>query len=119
MPYGSEGQLARQPSQATFISALAEVWRTVASRCTPEGRLVVRFGALPSAKASPEKLVVASLREAGAGWLVRDVRPVGVPSPHRRQAEQFNGTSRVVGRAVDEIDVMAELVPTRGRRRPQ
>lgn len=116
VPYGSEGQLAHQPSKAAFVSALAEVWRAVADRCTPEGRLVIRFGALPSAKTSPEKLVVASLREAGAGWLVRDVRPVGIPSPHRRQAEQFNGSDRVVGHAVDEIDVMAELVPTRGRR---
>ncbi len=116
VPYGSGGQLAHQPSQAAFVSALAEVWRTVAYRCTREGRLVIRFGALPSAQASPEGLIVASLREAGVGWLVRDVRPVGIPSPHRRQAEQFNGSHRVVGRAVHEIDVMADLVPTRGRR---
>jgi SAM-dependent methyltransferase len=116
VPYGSEGQVSRQPSQAAFVSALAEVWRAAASRCTPEGRLVIRFGALPSAKVSPEKLMVASLREAGAGWLVRDVRPVGIPSPHRRQAEQFNGGERVVGHAVDEVDVMAELVSTRGCR---
>ena len=119
VPYGSEGQLARQPSQAAFVSALAAVWRAVANRCTPEGHLVIRFGALPSAKVSPEKLIVASLREAGVGWLVRDVRPVGVPSRHRRQAEQFNSTGRVVGRAVDEIDVMAELVPTRVRQQPR
>lgn len=119
VPYGSEGQLAHQPSQTAFVSALAEVWRTAASRCTAKGRLVIRFGALPSAKASPEKLIVSSLREAGAGWLVRDVRPVGIPSPHRRQAEQFNGSNRVVGRAIDEIDVTAELVPTYGRRQPR
>jgi SAM-dependent methyltransferase len=119
VPYGSGGQITHQPSQTAFVSALAQVWRTVANRCTPEGRLVIRFGALPSAKASPEKLIVASLREAGAGWLVRDVRPVGSPSPHRRQAEQFNSAGRVVGRAVDEIDVTAELLPTRGRRQPQ
>lgn len=116
VPYGSEGQLARQPSQAAFVSALAGVWRSVANRCTSEARLVIRFGALPSATTSPERLIMASLREAGAGWLVRDVRPVGVPSPHRRQAEQFNGTGRVVGRAVEEIDVMADLVSTRHRR---
>jgi SAM-dependent methyltransferase len=116
VPYRSEGQLARQPSQAAFVSALAEVWRAAAYRCTLGGRLVIRFGALPSAKVSPEKLVVASLREAEAGWLARDVRPVGIASPHRRQAEQFNGGARVVGHAVDEVDVMAELVSTRGRR---
>lgn len=116
VPYGSEGQLTHQPSQAAFVSALAEVWRTAASHCTPEGRLVIRFGALPSVKVSPEKLIVASLREAEVGWLVRDVRPVGIPSPHRRQAEQFNSGDRLVGHAIDEVDVMAELVSTRGRR---
>ena len=116
VPYGSKGQLTRQPSQAAFVSALAEVWRAVASHCTPGGRLVIRFGALPSAKVSPERLIVASLREAKVGWLVRDVRPVGTPSPHRRQAEQFNGGDRVVGRAVEEVDVMTELLPTHGRR---
>jgi SAM-dependent methyltransferase len=115
VPYGSEGQLARQPSQAAFVSALAEVWRAVASHCTPHSRLAIRFGALPSAKTSPEGLMVASLREAEAGWLVRDVRPVGVPSRHRRQAEQFNGSDRVVGRAINEVDVVAQLVATRGR----
>jgi hypothetical protein len=53
VPYGSEGQLTHQPSQTAFVSALAEVWRAAASRCTAKGRLVIRFGALPSAKASP------------------------------------------------------------------
>jgi hypothetical protein len=119
VPYGTAGQLARQPSQAAFVAALAEVWRAVADRCTPQARLVIRFGALPSAKVSPEKLLVASLHEAEAGWLVRDVRPVGAASRHRRQAEQFSCTGRVLGRAVDEIDVMAERVPARGRRQPQ
>jgi SAM-dependent methyltransferase len=113
VPYGSAGQLARQPSQAAFVSALAKVWRATAARCAPEARLVIRFGALPSAKLSAERLLISSLCEARAGWLVRDVRPVGVPSAHRRQAEQFNGGRRVIGSAVDEIDVMAELLPAR------
>ena len=111
--YGSEGQLTRQPNQAAFVSALAGVWRAVAGRCVPGARLVIRFGALPSAKVSPEKLMIASLREAGAGWMTRDIRPAGAPSAHRRQAEQFNASQHVIGRAVDEIDVMAELLSAR------
>jgi hypothetical protein len=75
----------------------------------------VRFGALPSSKASPEQLVLASLNEAKAGWIVRDVRPAGVPTPGKRQAAQFNGNRAVVGQAVTEIDVMAELVQSRKR----
>jgi hypothetical protein len=116
VPYGTTGQLARQPNQAAFVSALANVWQATATRCAPEARLVIRFGALPSAKASPEKLILMSLHEAKAGWLVKDVRPVGLPPANRRQAEQFTGERSVIGRAVDEIDVTAELVLTRRRR---
>jgi len=115
VPYGSKGQLAHQPDQAAFVSALAAVWRAVAAKSNPEARLIIRFGALPSVKASPEKLILASLGESASGWLVRDVRPVGVPAANRRQAEQFNGDRMVLGRAVDEIDVTAELMPTRRR----
>jgi SAM-dependent methyltransferase len=116
VPYGTKGQLARQPNQAAFASALALVWRSTADRCNPGARLVIRFGALPSVKAAPEKLVLASLHEAAAGWLVREVSPVEAPACSRRQAEQFTGERVVIGRAVDEIDVTAELIPTRRRR---
>ena len=63
--------------------------------------------------------MIASLCEAGAGWIVRDIRPVGAPSAHRRQAEQFNGRRQVIGRATDEIDVTAELLPASRHRRWQ
>lgn len=115
VPYGTRGQLARQPSQEAFVSAMATVWKAAASRCNPGARLVIRFGALPSVKADPEKLLKASLIKSGAGWLVSDVAPVGVPTASRRQAEQFTGDRFEIGRAVDEIDVMAELIPTRRR----
>ena len=48
-----------------FILALAGVRRAVAARRVPGARLVIRFWALPSAKVSPQKLMIASLREAG------------------------------------------------------
>ncbi|NAS21605.1 site-specific DNA-methyltransferase [Herbidospora sp. NEAU-GS84] len=109
VPYGTEGQLATKRSQAAFVSAMAEVWRAVAERCSPGAHLVVRFGALPSAGVSPEKMLLASLTEAGAGWLVRDVRPAGAAIGSRRQAEQFNRKQRM-GPAVGDIDVTAELI---------
>jgi predicted RNA methylase len=116
VPYGTHGQLARQPSQEAFISAMAAVWQAAASRCNPGARLVIRFGALPSVKADPEKLVKDSLVKSAAGWLIGDVCPVGVPAASRRQAEQFTGERFEIGNAVSEIDVMAELMPTRRRR---
>ena len=105
VPYGSAGQIARQPSQAAFVAALAKVWRATALRCHRRARLAVRFGALPSARTDPTLLLLDSLDEAASGWVVIDVRPAGT-SPYRaRQAEQFVK----VGTAVGEVDVVAEM----------
>ncbi|WUH98233.1 site-specific DNA-methyltransferase [Spirillospora sp. NBC_00431] len=112
--YGTKGQLGRQPSQESFIATLAEVWRATAERCDRGAHLVVRFGALPSSKVDPERMLLASLRQAGVGWAVRDVRPAGAATGPRRQAEQFGRA----GRAVDEIDVTAELLSRPARRGP-
>jgi len=46
-----------------------------------------------------------SIRQAGAGWTVKEVRPAGTSPKKARQAEQFGKA----GSAVDEVDVVAEL----------
>ncbi|MBA9003017.1 hypothetical protein [Thermomonospora cellulosilytica] len=106
VPYGTQGQIARQPNQEAFIQALAEVWAATARRCRRGARLAIRFGALPSARTDPEKLLLTSLKEAKAGWIVKEVRQAGTPPKRTRQAEQFGKA----GSAVDEIDVVAELI---------
>lgn len=113
VPYCSRGQLAHQPGQSAFIAALTEVWTAIAEKCAPNAKLVIRFGALPSSKVSPEHLVVSSLNTAKAGWLVTDVRPAGVPTARKRQAGQFAGNRSKIGQAVTEIDVLAELATRR------
>lgn len=111
VPYSTAtaGQIALQPSQSSFISALASTWRMVARRSVPGANLVIRFGMLPSLKTDPEKMILASLRESASGWLVRDVRPVQPPSRQSRQASQFGKA----GTAVSEVDVAAELIVKR------
>ncbi|WP_282792757.1 DNA methyltransferase [Streptomyces sp. CC224B] len=106
VPYGTHGQIARQPNQEAFTQALAEVWAATARRCYQGARLAIRFGALPSARTNPEEMLLVSLKEAKAGWVVKEVRPAGVPPKRTRQAEQFGKA----GSAIDEIDVVAELV---------
>ncbi|MEE1829263.1 site-specific DNA-methyltransferase [Streptomyces sp. BE20] len=106
VPYGSHGQIARQPNQEAFIQALAEVWAATARRCRPGARLAIRFGALPSALTNPEHMLLASVKEAKAGWVVKEVRQAGIPSRKTRQAEQFGKA----GNAVEEIDMIAELI---------
>lgn len=105
VPYGSAGQIARQPSQAAFVAALGEVWHATAHRCLPRARLAIRFGALPSARTDPTRLLLDSLEQAASGWVVREVNPAGTSPYQARQAEQFVKA----GSAVDEVDVVAEL----------
>jgi hypothetical protein len=105
VPYGSVGQIARQPSQEAFVAALANVWRATARRCHPRARLAVRFGALPSVRTDPTRLLLDSLEQAASGWVVSEVRPAGTSPYQARQAQQFVKA----GSAVDEVDVVAEL----------
>ncbi|WP_431987786.1 DNA methyltransferase [Streptomyces parvulus] len=106
VPYGTHGQIARQPNQESFVQALTEVWAAAARRCNQGARLAIRFGALPSARTDPEAMLLASVKEAKAGWVVREVRQAGTPPKRTRQAEQFGKA----GSAVDEIDLIADLV---------
>ncbi|GAA1788588.1 hypothetical protein [Actinomadura chokoriensis] len=105
VPYGTHGQIARQPNQEAFIQALAEVWTATARRCHQGARLAIRFGALPSARTDPEQMLLASVKESEAGWVVKEVRQAGTPAKRKRQAEQFGRA----GSAIDEIDLVAEL----------
>jgi hypothetical protein len=105
VPYGSLGQIARQPSQEAFAKALADVWTATAHRCHRGARLAIRFGALPSARTDPERLILTSVQQAEAGWTIKEVHPAGTSPKRARQAEQFGKA----GSAIDEVDVIAEL----------
>src|SRR5262249_10842133 len=113
VPYSTAtaGQIALQPNQAAFTTALASTWQVVASRSEIGAKLGIRFGTLPSAKTDPETMILASLRESASGWIVRDVCPVQPPPKRSRQASQFGKA----GAAVNEVDVTAELVARRRR----
>jgi hypothetical protein len=106
VPYGTTGQIARQPNQAAFIQALADVWTSTARRCHQGARLAIRFGALPSTRTDPEGMILASLQLAEAGWALKDVHPAGISPKRVRQAEQFGKA----GSSIDEVDVIAELM---------
>jgi hypothetical protein len=88
-----------------FSSGLATVWKWVASRCNPGATMAIRFGALPSARVDPERLLRQSLDLADAGWAVREVRDAGMPKTHARQAVQF----KRAGDYTREIDCIATL----------
>jgi hypothetical protein len=86
-----------------FVEKLADIWSAVAARCHPSAQLVVRFGALPSARSGePEDLLIGSLELSGA-WRAVSVKDAGVPRRAARQAEQ----ALKAGAHVHEVDVMA------------
>jgi hypothetical protein len=101
--YDREGQLGALTG-TRFTVALAEIWSAVARRCVPNARLVVRFGALPSARrGEPEDLLLSSL-ELSDAWRTLTVADAGVPRRiGSRQVEQ----ALEAGDHVPEIDIVA------------
>ena len=89
---------------ARFVRSLARVWSATARRCTPNARLIVRFGALPSrAAGAPEDLLLASLELSG-DWRIESISDAGVPPGNgARQADQLGAA----GDHVPEVDVYA------------
>jgi hypothetical protein len=93
-------------SEEDFVEGLAAVWRRTAAVCMPEAKLVIRFGALPSASRNPRALLNRSLEEADCGWRVTTIKNAGTAQKGRRQYEQF-GASK--SDPIEEIDLYADL----------
>ena len=104
--YTNQAQL-KHGSESVFVNDLAKVWANTAPKCTPDAKLIIRFGALPSkSKKTPRELIKESLALADCGWEISAIRSAGEPKSANRQANQFKGTT---GNYVEEIDVYATL----------
>lgn len=90
--YGNEQQLCHT-GQRVFITDLAKVWKNVHSASEEEAHLYIRFGAIPSVKSDPRKLLKASLEEAG-GWRLVSVRNAKTARAGKRQADQMGRVSK-------------------------
>lgn len=102
--YSSPGSLPTT-DEAAFVTALAEVWRSVAATCKPGARMAIRFGSLPSARRDHRRLLKDSLAESRAGWRILTARKAGQASDGRRQATQFGALSLPEA----EVDLYARL----------
>lgn len=103
--YRAADQLSHQ-SEDQFIADLALVWKKAAQVCVSGGKLICRFGALPSRTKDPRSLFRRSLAEAGSSWVIRTIRDAGTSQHGRRQCDQF-GTGK--NEPLEEIDVYAVL----------
>ena len=67
VPYGEKNPLSHQSPEA-FAESLAQVWDRVGERLSAKGRMFVRFGAIPSRKARPREIMLASLEHSRFSW---------------------------------------------------
>lgn len=89
--YGNRTQL-RHSGHDVFIAELAKVWTNVLAVSNDEAHLYVRFGAIPSVKSDPRKILKASLEEA-IGWKLLSLRNAKTSDAGRRQADQMGSLS--------------------------
>ncbi|HQH80404.1 MAG TPA: DNA methyltransferase [bacterium] len=102
--YSQEGQIPH--SSYKYAEGLSKVWRSIAKRCSPGARLIIRYGYLPSVPVDARETLRASLKLAGSGWRIRRWVEAGSANNGKRQSEQFG---RVIRTAASEVDVYARL----------
>lgn len=105
--YAREDQITTQDVDS-FAGDLSAVWQACAKACNQDARMVIRFGALPSYSAEPTALIKATLDHKVTGWKVLTIKPAGVATEGRRQAEQFHTTRST---AIAEVDIHCRLDP--------
>lgn len=101
VPYGEKNPISHQSPDA-FAAALAQVWDRVGDRLSPNGRLFVRFGAIPSRKSNPMEIMNASLEYSRFPWELRHVKSAESAASGKRQACHMGG--RVKSTAIAEHD---------------
>jgi hypothetical protein len=101
VPYGEKTHLSHQSPQA-FAESLAEVWNRVGDRLSTDGKLFVRFGAIPSRKANPRVIMQSSLEASRFSWKVRGISEAESAASGKRQACHMG--KRIKSEAVIEHD---------------
>jgi hypothetical protein len=97
-------QLAHN-SPTSFSEQLSQVWRNIESACTPNARLVCRFGGINDRDVDPLELLKDSFKNTS--WRLVTIRGAGTAHNGKRQASQFG--IRVTSKPRKEYDVYAHL----------
>jgi DNA methylase len=99
--YTNQDQVVHS-SPEEFAVDLSAVWRNTAKVCSPDARMVVRFGGITDRRAKPLEIIKSSLVDTG--WRIKTIIPAGTASEGRRQADAF---LRKRSKAMIEYDVWA------------
>jgi hypothetical protein len=101
VPYREQNYLSHQSPDA-FAESLSQVWDRVGERLSDDGRMFIRFGAIPSRKRDPRKIMDASLEHSRFSWEIRHVRRAESAASGKRQACHMG--SRIKSSAIAEHD---------------
>jgi hypothetical protein len=106
VPYSEECFLSHQ-SPLCFAKSLSRVWDRIGERLAQNGKMFIRFGAIPSRKTNPRELMLASLEYSRFDWKLCRVRKAETAASGKRQACHMG--SRVKSSAVEEHDYEISL----------
>jgi len=84
--YSVDNQIIHS-SPESFANDLRTVWQNAARVSTDDARMVIRFGGIADRKAKPLDLIKSSLDSSG--WVIKAVRPAGLATEGKRQANTF------------------------------
>jgi hypothetical protein len=106
VPYGEQCFLSHHSPDA-FAESLSQVWDRIGERLSGKGRMFIRFGAIPSRKRDPRKIMDASLEHSRFSWEIRHVRRAESAASGKRQACHMG--SRIKSSAIAEHDYEISL----------
>lgn len=102
----TKGEAISYVSTSNFEKDLAKVWKNVADVCSPNARLTIRMGVLPSYNGDAREILTHSLENNNSAWEIIAMESAGSPGRGMRQAEHFGST---IGPSKEEIDCYAML----------
>lgn len=101
VPYSPREQLCHH-SPVQFTLSLASVWDRVGDLLVDNGRMYIRFGAIPSRKSDACEIMLNSLDCSRHNWTVKSIQGAHSAEFGKRQAEQMG--KRVRSSAIEEFD---------------
>lgn len=101
VPYDQESSLSHDTAD-NFAQSLSEVWNQVGRRISPQGKMFIRFGAIPSRKSDPRSVVRESLKKSDFDWKICRIKPADSATSGKRQAELMG--KRIKSAAIQEYD---------------
>ena len=101
VPYAGHKQLSHH-SPDEFAISLAGVWNRVGDVLKKDGRMYIRFGAIPSRRRDACEIMLLSLGCSRHNWTVRSIRGADTAESGKRQAGQMG--KRISSTAAEEFD---------------